>query len=251
MIGTRHELGGLFNVRDLGGYPGVDGRNVKRGMLFRASSLHRLDDELAWREFGARCVVDLRYDREREAFPLPEFITNDTHTPLLPNHWKGSEAARALPPAEHLTAVYHLMLELGGQSVREILAALAEPDAYPAVFFCMAGKDRTGVVAAIVLSLLGVSDADIADDFHLSGEQVLALVEDLKTKENYEDHPMMNQSESLLRAPREAMQMFLEEVATRYGGSAGYVSELNVPQSTVTALQEVLLEKPRTAMEEL
>lgn len=241
--GARVELGGLYNVRDLGGYPGLDGRLVRRGMLFRSSSLHRLDDADAWQDFGARCVVDLRYDRERSAFPLPDFIVDDTHAPMLPDHWHSNEEDRAKPADEFLSIVFHDMLDLGGDSIREILRALAEPDAYPAVFFCMAGKDRTGVLAAIVLSLLGVSEADIVDDFELSGEEVVALVAYLRTREDFEDHPMMNQPEPILRAPRGAMERFLAEVDVRFGGLPGYVRTLNVDDETVVALQSLLLEE--------
>lgn len=239
----RVELGGLYNVRDLGGYPGLDGRRVRTGMLFRSSSLHRLSDERAWQDFGARCVVDLRYDREREAFPLPEFITHDTHAPLLPDHWRSDEEAKRGPADEFLTSVFHDMLELGGDSVRDVLHALAQSDAYPAVFFCMAGKDRTGVLAAILLSLLGVSEADIAADFELSGVEVLALVEYLRSREDFEDHPMMNQPEPILRAPRAAMERFLAEVDVRHGGLPGYVRSLDIDEATVRALQDLLLEE--------
>lgn len=212
-------------------------------MLFRSSSLHRLEDEQAWRDFGARCVVDLRYDRERDAFPLPDFISNDTHAPLLPNHWRSDAEAKKRPADEFLSLVFQDMLELGGDSIREILHALAAPDAYPAVFFCMAGKDRTGVLAAIVLSLLGVSDGDIAADFELSGDEVVALVAYLRSREDFEDHPMMNQPEPLLRAPRAAMERFLAEVDVRYGGLPGYVRSLDIDAETVQALQALLLEE--------
>jgi protein-tyrosine phosphatase len=241
--GRRIDLGGLYNVRDLGGYPGADGRTVRRDVLFRASSLHRLSDEEAWRDFGARCVVDLRYDRERSAFPLPDFIANDTHAPLLPDHWRSDAEARKRPADEYLSLVYHEILDLGRESVGEILRALASPDAYPAVFFCMAGKDRTGVLAAILLSLLGVSDEDIAADFELSGDEVVAMVEHLRTREDFEDHPMMNQPESLLRAPRAAMERFLAEVAVRHGGLPEYVRSLEIDDETVQALQSLLLEE--------
>lgn len=241
--GARVELGGVYNVRDLGGYPGRDGRRVRTGMLFRSSSLHRLQDARAWRDFGARCVVDLRYDRERDAFPLPDFIVDDTHAPLLPDHWRSDAEAKKRPADEFLSLVFHDMLELGGDSVRAVLHALARPDAYPAVFFCMAGKDRTGVLAAILLSLLGVSEDDIAADFELSGDEVVALVEDLRTREDFEDHPMMNQPEPLLRAPRAAMERFLAEVDVRYGGLPGYVRSLDIDADTVQALQSLLLEE--------
>lgn len=238
----RVDLGGVYNVRDLGGLPGADGRVVRRGMLFRSSSLHRLDDPDAWAAFGARCVVDLRYDRERRAFPLPDFITNDTHAPLLPDHWRSDEEARKRPPDEFLASIFHDMLDLGADAIRDTLGALTRADAYPAVFFCMVGKDRTGVLAAILLSLLGVDDADIAIDFEASGDEVVALVEHLRAREDFEDHPMMNQPEELLRAPRSAMERFLAEVDAMHGGLPGYVRRLDVDDATVEALQALLLE---------
>lgn len=240
----RVDLGGVYNVRDLGGLPGLGGRLVRRDMLFRASSLHRLEDASAWADFGARCVVDLRYDRERAAFPLPDFITNDTHAPLLPDHWRSDPAAREGTPAQFLSSVYHDILDVGADSLRDVLRSLAREDAYPAVFFCMAGKDRTGVLAAILLSLLGVSEEDIAADFEASGDEVVALVEHLRTREDHEDHPMMNQPIELLRAPRGAMELFLAEVDVRYGGLPGYVRTLDVDDTTVATLHELLLEAP-------
>jgi len=242
-LGERVELGGLYNVRDLGGYRGADGRRVRRGMLFRSSSLHRLQDEAAWEEFGARCVVDLRYDRERDAFPLPSFIRDGMHAPMLPNTWKSDPEAKEGPPEQFLSGVFHSMLELGQDSIREILGQLASADAYPTVFFCMAGKDRTGVLAAILLSLLGVDEPDIVADFELSGDEVVALVDYLRTREDFEDHPMMNQPERILRAPRGAMELFLAEVDVRYGGLPDYVRTLNVDDHTVEALQSILLEE--------
>lgn len=238
----RVDLGGVYNVRDLGGIPGRDGRLVRSGMLFRSSSLHRLDDQQAWADFGAHCVVDLRYDRERTAFPLPDFITNDTHAPLLPDHWRSDAEAKKRPADEFLASVFHDILDLGGDAIRDTLRALAEPTAYPAVFFCMAGKDRTGVLAAILLSLLGASEDDIAADFEASGDEVVALVDHLRSTEDFEEHPMMNQPVELLMAPRSAMERFLAEVDERYGGLPGYVSTLDIDNATVEALRALLLE---------
>lgn len=238
----RVELGGVYNVRDLGGLPGADGRLVRRGMLFRSSSLHRMRDADAWESFGAHCVVDLRYDRERSAFPLPDFITNDLHAPLLPDHWRSDDEARKLPPEGFLASVFHDILEQGQGPIRDVLQALSRPESYPAVFFCMAGKDRTGVLAAIVLSLLGVSEQDIVLDFEASGDEVVALVDHLRATEDIENHPMMNQPVELLRAPRGAMETFLAEIDVRYGGLPAYVRQLDIDDSTVTALHTLLLE---------
>ena len=243
MTGERVELGGVYNVRDLGGYAGADGRTVRRGMLFRASSLHRLTDAQAWEEFGASTVIDLRYTRERSAFPLPEFIDEATHVSMLPDDWHASEEDRAVTPIEFLAWVQQQMLEVGATTVPQLLAKLSEPDAFPAVFFCMAGKDRTGFVAAVLLAVLGVSDQDIAEDFALSGDEVVALVDWLKTREDFEEHPMMNQHIDLLRAPRAAMELFLARVEADYGSLADWVLTLDIPQDTVDTLRDRLLEE--------
>ena len=88
-----------------------------------------------------------------------------------------------------------------------------------------------------------VSDADIADDFALSGDEVVALVQWLHTREDFENHPMMNQPVELLRAPRGAMELFLAGVDLQYGGLPGYVRHLDVDDATVNALQDLLLEE--------
>ena len=242
-LDRRVDLGGVYNVRDLGGYPTADGRRVRAGVLFRASSLHRLTDEEAWREFGAASVIDLRYQKEIDAFPLPDFIEDATHAPVLPEGWqRGREDQRRDDDAaEHLAWVYEVMLELGQDTIRTILEQLAEPEALPAVFFCMAGKDRTGFVAAVLLSLLGVSDDDIADDFALSGDEVVALVEWLRSREDFENHPMMNQSEDLLRAPRGAMELFLARVTAEFGSLHAWVLTLDLPEHTIETLRARLL----------
>jgi protein-tyrosine phosphatase len=240
-LDRRVELGGVYNVRDLGGCPTEDGRVVLPGLLFRASSLHRLTDEEAWRAFGAASVIDLRYQREIDAFPLPDFIEDVTHAPVLPDTWQGSGRPGDESAEEHLAFVYDCMLDLGAHTVREILEQLAEPEALPAIFFCMAGKDRTGFVAAVILSLLGVSDADIVEDFTLSGDEVLALVRWLRTREDYENHPMMNQSDDLLRAPRGAMELFLARVTAEHGGLRGWVRTLDVPDEAIATLRSRLL----------
>ena len=236
------ELGGVYNVRDLGGVTTQDGRIVRPGMLFRASSLHRLTDEESWREFGAATVIDLRYQSEIDAFPLPAFIEDPTHSPVLPDRWRSADTApMPADPEEHLAFVYAVMLDLGALTMRDIVEQLAGHEAFPAIFFCMAGKDRTGFVAAVLLALLGVSDEDIADDFALSGDEVVALVHWLRTREDFEVHPMMNQSEDLLRAPRGAMALFLARVTAEHGSLRDWALTIDIPAETIDTLRARLL----------
>ena len=236
------KLGGVYNVRDLGGMVTRDGRVVRPGMLFRASSLHRLTDEQAWNEFGATTVFDLRYRSELDAFPLPTFIDSPIHAPILPQQWKEVKGETSPDPEEHLADIYKIMLELGATTMRDIVEHLAQGEAFPAIFFCMAGKDRTGFVAAVLLSLLGVSDDDIADDFALSGDEVVALVRWLRTREDFENHPMMNQTDDLLRSPRGAMELFLSRTLVEHGGLHEWVLTLDVPSESIESLRAQLLE---------
>lgn len=155
-------LRGTYNVRDAGGYRTADGGTVRRGLLIRADGLAGLDDagraQLA--ELGVRTVIDLREDAEVEVAPdalgdLPVAYRN------LPAF--AGLAARERPRS--LEDAYNLMVDECGDALAGVLAALAEPDALPAVVHCTAGKDRTGVVIALVHALLGVSAADLEEDY--------------------------------------------------------------------------------------
>ena len=234
-------LAGIYNVRDLGGHDAMNGSAVRTDVLVRASSLHRLVDESSWLNAGFRTTIDLRYQREISAFPLPEFVHDSLHAPMLPDNWRSNEEAKSMPAAEFLCEVFIDMIDLGGDSVKQVFERLADPEAYPVIFFCMAGKDRTGVLAATVLGILGVSDADIIEDFTLSGDEVVALVEDLRGREDYENHPMMSQPEELLRAPRAAMELFLIEVRNSYGGFAELVRGFGISEETIAAVRTNLL----------
>lgn len=172
-------LQGCPNFRDLGGHETADGRRVRTGRVFRSDSLHALtgDDVSALREIGVTTAYDLRMPEEVEQFgvgPLydGEGPTRYVHAPLFektPARWLASTDPY---PAERVGREYFDMLELGAVSVRRIAADLGSEDNLPVVFHCMAGRDRTGAVAAVFLSALGVPMEEIAADYALTGELV-------------------------------------------------------------------------------
>ena len=88
-----------------------------------------------------------------------------------------------------------------------------------------------------------MSDADIADDFALSGDEVVALVDWLRTREDFEQHPMMNQHIDLLRSPRGAMELFLARVESEHGSLEAWVRTLDLPDDVLTTLRDRLLEE--------
>jgi protein-tyrosine phosphatase len=162
--GRHIELGGTLNLRDLGGYPAAGGGFVRWRTLLRSDALHKLDsaglDALS--ELGLRSVVDLRTELEAETAPsaLDGLPVRHTHISIL------SGDMQSLPL--ELEAIYRYMVTECGDAIGTAIGALCAVDAVPALVHCSAGKDRTGIVIALVLATLGVPDQVIAADYALS-----------------------------------------------------------------------------------
>jgi len=245
--GRRVQLTGAFNVRDLGGYRGRAGSTVRWHVLYRADGLHRLDgedlDRLAWLRLAT--VVDLRTRREceqRGRLATSRLPATYLHLPLIPRTWHEDGHVPADGDVTgFLVARYLEMLDHGAPALARLLEVLADAESYPLVFHCAAGKDRTGVVAAVVLGLLGVSDEDIAEDYRLSGEAVPAIRSWLARTEPKRVDEMVDQPEAYLAAPAAAMRDFLAAVRERHGSMVGYVRGIGVQLETVEALHAHLL----------
>jgi protein-tyrosine phosphatase len=162
--GRRIELAGLYNLRDVGGYPAASGPIPWRTLL-RSDALHRLEPEgvAALQELGLRTVVDLRTLVEAEIAPGPldALSARYAHVSIL-----GGDM-QSLPL--ELAAVYAFMIEQCGRAIADAIRPLCGAAAFPALVHCSAGKDRTGIVIAMVLAVLGVPDDIIAADYALSG----------------------------------------------------------------------------------
>jgi protein-tyrosine phosphatase len=164
-IERRISLPGTTNLRDLGGYPAGGGGTVRWRTLLRSDALHRLDGagRAALAALGLRTVVDLRTPEEVAASPslLDETGVRTYHVPLFDAADIGQ-----LPP--DLTAVYQYMIDDCGAAIAAAIGRLCDGAALPGLVHCTAGKDRTGLVAALVLDVVGVPDEIIAADYALS-----------------------------------------------------------------------------------
>lgn len=165
----RVPFSGITNLRDLGGYATVTGGVTRWGMVFRADALHKLSSEDldAFSQLGVTTVYDLRGDVERDEFPGP---VPSLHVPIV---GRPRDVEPPPPPLEMSTrdgeemlrdmyvgALTHSAAEIGA-----IVRGLADPTRTPAVFHCHGGKDRTGVVAAVLLLALGVDRDTVLDDY--------------------------------------------------------------------------------------
>jgi protein-tyrosine phosphatase len=141
---------------------------------------------------------------------------------------------------DYLFRRYRDMLDEGRPVITRVIELLAEPNRFPFAFYCAAGKDRTGVLASLILGLLGVPDDEIVGDYHLSAERVQRIVAQVRARPQRET-AMVEQPPELLSAPPEAMRLLLGWMRERYGSVAGCVEELGIGPDTVTGVRDNLL----------
>lgn len=230
----------VFNFRDLGGYPTVGGGTVKWRTIFRADGVHRLSvADLA--PLGIRTVVDLRTVNELERGRFTHDSIRYHHHPILEEMWDRDAVDAELEPVTFLADRYVEMLATGRDAIARTLRIVGDAESLPLVFHCAAGKDRTGVVAAVLLSVLGVSDDDIATDYSLSRLGMPRFKEWVIATYPEAADAMSDQPAAFLAAPAEAMHLFLERLRGEFGSMHDYVTGLGVTDETLDAVKENLL----------
>jgi len=224
-----------FNLRDLGGYRAAGGATVAWGRLYRGAGLHRLAGADAERvgALGLRTAVDLRTAAEiasRGGWPLDALAADARRLPLIPALWDDAARPPTGAPADVLGARYDELLAAGGPALAQLVELLAEPARLPLVFYCAAGKDRTGIAAAIVLGALGVGADDVVADYALSTERVARMA------------ALAGRAPAPLSvAPPQVMRRFLARIERRHGSVERLLRSLGVTDATLAALRGNLL----------
>ena len=245
------ELAGVFNFRDLGGYETAEGRTVQWRRIFRADGLGWLTEEDldVLRPLGLRTVVDLRTAREvdlRGRFPFESYPVAFHHLSVLDTTWDRDAARREnLPATEFLHRAYHQMLVDGGPRFAAAFDVLAAPDALPAVFHCAAGKDRTGLLAALLLGALGVRRDDIVADYELTQQTMERIVERAAAEDPAMAASMDSVPTSFFSADPRAMSGVLSDLEDEHGSVRGFVRTIGVPDEVLTRLDDLLLTDDR------
>jgi protein tyrosine/serine phosphatase len=174
---------GCANVRDLGGHPTEDGGSTAFGAVVRADSVRRLSGD-GWRQlvdYGIERIVDLRFRDELEADPPATIPVDVVHVPVLPDpasaDWPEIDAAGDAAPDDvaATTAVYLEFLRRYAEGFGRAVSAVATAPSGGVLVHCMAGKDRTGLVSALLLRLAGVSVEHVAADYALSEHNLRPL----------------------------------------------------------------------------
>jgi protein-tyrosine phosphatase len=238
-------LEGAVNFRDLGGYATLDGRRTRWRVLFRADGLSELSqtDFSVMRDLGIRTVVDLRsgHEVEQSRFDVEAHPVAFHHFPFIDQ----------LPDVEQwdrrpglLGAQYKEMLDDAAPQIIGALEVLTAPGSRPAVFHCTAGKDRTGLLSALVLSLLGVPEETVVADYALSGEAMERLRAKLMVKYPDSKDTISDIDEVFSANPDNMVELFAY-LRERYGSVTEYAVTVGVPDAVVARLREDLLE-PRS-----
>ena len=180
-------LAGAWNVRDLGGFTGADGRRVKWGRLFRADDLYCLTetDRTYLASIPVVTVFDFRTEEERINAPdlLPDSVARVFACPVRPGKLTPNAVRRACAPGEAealMCRIYEdLVTDEASLAVyRQFFERLAEPETIPMLFHCSAGKDRTGLAAALLLFALGVDLDEVMEDYLASRVYLKGKYED-------------------------------------------------------------------------
>jgi protein-tyrosine phosphatase len=237
---------GVLNFRDLGGYECEDGRHTRWGRLFRSDAMHDLteDDLVVFRGLGIETVVDLRSVSEVErtgrgllALETSKFI----NVPVLSNY-EINEPRETEFDEDYLSRRYLQYLDVGAPAFVRVIEEMTIPDNYPLVFNCFLGKDRTGVLAALVLSFLGVERSTVVEDYALTHARVAFIVEKLRRDPVHRD--TIDQTNPVLLSAREAtMTNFLAEVDERFGGPTAWARGAGVSDESIERLRDLLLDE--------
>ncbi|MFD2261961.1 tyrosine-protein phosphatase [Lacibacterium aquatile] len=234
-------LDGCVNLRDTGGYETADGGSIQFGRLLRSDSPHKLTAD-GWRhlgEYGVRAVIDLRRPSEmaRNGYSPTEDSSVLYHPlPIFDD----IEYETVDKPARNLNQLYTLFLENCGPSFVRALRVMIRDGGTSSLVHCAVGKDRTGLTIALALSIAGVANDVIADDYALSETYLAPLYPEWLEQEKTRPDADIERLQNLLQSKHDHM-VFAQDLLTRkFDGPQGYLEHAGMKASEMDALKKWL-----------
>ncbi len=236
------EWEGCLNARDLGGYETEDGRETRWGTVVRSDSPAALTEagRAALAGYGVRAIVDLRLPAELADDPNP-FAEPGDHGITYTNVSFIDPAAAPPDAVSTLAEDYLQMLDRYRQGVAEAMAAIARAPDGAVLIHCAAGKDRTGLISALLLGLVDVPADTIAADYAMTAELLRPRerrwLESLPPEERAEREAML----ARYAPTAEIMLQVLEGLGERYGGVEPYLRSTGLGQDDLDRLRDRLV----------
>lgn len=241
-----------LNVRDLGGLPAHDGATTRWGALVRADTLCRLTPAgcRALVEHGIRTIVDLRFSDEVARAPHPfgspsgfdvavRYVNVPVTTGRDPERF--AELAAAFATVRTRADANRLEIDANPRWLAAIATTIAQAPIGGVLVHCHAGKDRTGIVVALLLALIGVPYEVIAADYALSSVCLQRELERWLAEEAPDDPDERERQRQLQLARPEVMMDTLTYLAARHGGAEAYLQAGGVGAADLAALRERLV----------
>jgi protein tyrosine/serine phosphatase len=242
---TAVELQGVYNVRDLGGLRTKDGRRTKHGVIYRGDSLDSItpaDATILFDKLGIGTIVDLRTKAETELsgqlFPVPRYRYS-----VLVEGRLGHEPFPSDDPTE-LAKVYLSNIRTGQAAVKgtfEIIAANL-PAGVATFFHCAAGRDRTGIIAALLLGLVGVTDGQIAMDYVQSNRNARRVTKKLAENPLYANHDTRRPEVILLH--EKTILGFMRLLREQEDGPRQFCLASGVSEETISVIEDCFVTAP-------
>ena len=242
---SRHlALEGSLNTRELGGYATAAGPTTQWQRLLRSDNLHQLTetDQQALLDYGVRTLIDLRgADELHEApnvfaqHPRVSYHNIPLFAPLMRNNGLGAGSSANFD----LGTLYRLALDHCQETIAKVLELLAQADDGVSLFHCTAGKDRTGIIAALLLSLAEVDEPTIVEDYALTAQHIEPMLAQLRMRALKQGHDVERYNRMLLAEPP-AMESMLKYLEGKYGGVEPYLNILGLNPTIQNRLKSLL-----------
>jgi protein-tyrosine phosphatase len=229
----------VLNLRDVGGHATDSGRSVRSGVLWRGDAPWDVDSDARrhLKKLRLHLIVDLRHARERDrrSYDPHDFARRSASIPLL-----GDEPVR-IPLDDGFEYFNTWVLQRRGDALGRIVSSLARPDALPALIHCAAGKDRTGVVIALIQAWLGVPDSVIGEDYSLSAERLRADTVEAIERQRLAFSLDVQKHPHLLEARPEWIIGALDWLRSEHGSPTDYLLAHGVRERDLDRLAAALL----------
>lgn len=232
---------GCYNVRDIGGYPAVGGKYTCWRRIIRADNIANLTEEGcdALYNYGVRTIIDLRFRKEiiRQRHPFAQankYSNSITYHHMPIRDELNANATASLSAASDFTFIYSRLLDWGRYHIANIVTRIADSPPGGVVVHCQVGKDRTGVLVAVLLSLVGVPHMMIAEDYGMSAVCLNPLYESALSRAIDSEHRKAMEKE--FSSDPLVMMEVLGYLDNHHGGARSYLMNAGVREQTLNKL---------------